>query len=588
MGDEKDTGKAKPDPKPDAGKETPKEGAKAGDKPEAKAPEVPPWLPLPKDFANFLECTSDSISLAGDGLKTGVDGVTAGFAEAKKKAHLTITIKGLKDKVPIELPDPFELDASVDKDGKLRIHVRDRKDIPQPIKDGIRDFVNQFNKFVNGKGKKLAPPETKDGKLVLAKVATTAALPGKGFLPYVPTGEKVAAVGLFAVAVAFGVGFMNAGDETKTVSATETAAPAASGVVNLYKGVTVVRVTPPDRPPVDGVSTVGERVEASLPLFVKSQHRVDLVNVQGARVDSFVLQVPNEAGSVQGSTERGGRFDCAVSHTQGVNGSPSSAKCVVLPPARGASTPDTAVAQDTPVATTTETTEGKPWSLLAIPGVLLLAGSGLVLDNERRKRDEEDDESDGDDDGIIDDDSGNIGGPDDDGIPPPNLDEVKAQSKAKAEKAKAERDAILRDLLDKIKDVNAGQRNYKYDDGTWITGGNCASCALATDSTLAGDPKYAVPEPLHPYPLEWWQEYAVQTWGHQPGTYTSIDDVTKALDIWGDGARGILLMWPREGGGHAINVVNIRGHVLYIDGQTGKEFTNFSQYTKFTLIKTTK
>ena len=572
MGDEKDTGKAKPEPKADAKPEA---------KPEAKAPEVPPWLPLPKDFAGFLECTSDSISLAGDGLKTGVDGVTAGFGEAKKKGHLTVTIKGLKDKVPIELPDPLELDASVDKDGKLHIHVRDRKDIPQSIKEGIRDFVNQFNRFVNGKGKKLAPPETKDGKLVLAKVATTAALPGKGFLAYVPGGEKVAAVGLLAAAVAFGVGFMNAGDETKTVPATETAAPAAAGAVNLYKGVTVVRVTPPGRPPVDGVSTVGERVEASVPLFVKSPHRVDLVNVQGDPVDSFVLQVPNEAGSVQGSTEHSGTFDCAVSHTQGVNGSPSSAKCVVLPPPRDASTPDTTVAQGTPVATTTETTDGKPWSLLAIPGVLLLAGGGLVLDNERRERDEdaEGDEDDGDE--VADDDSGNVGGPDDDGLPPPKLDEVKAKGKVLTAQAKDERAFILRLVLDQIKDVNAGR---KYKD---IVGANCSFCALATELTLAGHPASAPPQSPHPTPLKWWREYAVKTWGHQPGTYKSIDDVTKVMDIWGDGNRGILLMSRPDGTGHAINVVNMGGHVLYVDGQSGKEFTNFSGYSQFVLVRTT-
>jgi Papain fold toxin 1, glutamine deamidase len=582
VGDEKDKGQAKPDAKTEPEKEAPKGAAKADEKAKPEPPEIPPWLPLPKDFAEFLECKSDNISLAGDGLKTGVDGVTAGFTEAKQKGHFKITIKGLKDKVPIELPDPLELDASVDKDGKLHIHVRDRKDIPQPIKDGIRDFVNKWNRFVNGKGNKLAPPEAKEGKLVLAKVKTTAALPdGKGFLPHVPTWEKGVAAVAIAGSVAFGVGFMNAGDETKTVSAATGNQAATNGTPNLYKTVTTVRVTPPGRPAADAAATSGNRVETVLPLFVKSPHRVELVNVQGGPVDSFVLPVPNEEGTVKGSTERGGTFDCFVNHRQGVNGSPSSGRCAVQPPSGNAVPATNAGANTEQVARTTETTDGKPWSLLAIPGVLLFAGGGLVLDEERRRADEEGH-------GGGDDAYEEIGGPDDDGLPPLKLEEVQAQSKAKAEKAKAERDAILRDLLDKIKDVNAGQRNYKYDDGTWITGGNCASCALATDSTLAGDPKYAVPEPLHPYPLEWWVEYALETWGHQPGTYNSIDDVTKVLDIWGDGARGILLMWPREGGGHAINVVNIGGHVLYIDGQTGKEFTNFSSYTKFTLIKTTK
>jgi hypothetical protein len=383
MGDEKDKGQGKPDAKADG-----KDGAKPGEKAEAQAPEVPPWLPLPKDFADFLECKRDSISLAGDGLKTGVDGVTAGFTEAKKKGHFKITIKGLKDKVPIELPDPLELDASVDKDGKLHIHVRDRKDIPQPIKDGIRDFVNQWNRFVNGKGSKLAPPEAKEGKLVLAKVKTTAALPdGKGFLPHVPTWEKAGAAVFVAASVAFGVGFMNAGDETKTASTAGGEQAATNNTPNLYKAVTSVRVIPPGRPPVDAAATSGTRVETVLPLFVKSPHRAELVNVQGRPVDSFVLPVPNEEGTVKGSTERGGTFDCFVNHRQGVNGSGSSGRCAVQPPSSNA-VPATTAGSPKPaeVARTTETTEGKPWSLLAIPGILLFAGGGLVVDEERRKR----------------------------------------------------------------------------------------------------------------------------------------------------------------------------------------------------------
>jgi hypothetical protein len=591
VGDEKDTGKEKPDVKPGADKETPKAGEKtadkdagnkkAGDTAEAKSPEVPAWLPLPKDFADFLEGTSDSIMLAGDGMKTGVDGVTAGFSEAKKKGRFKITIKGLKDKVPLELPDPLELDASVDKDGKLHIHVRDRKYIPQPVKDGIRDFVNQFNRFVNGKGKKLAPSETKDGKLVLAKVATTSAVPDrKGFLPHVPRWEKAGAVVLIAGSVAFGVGFMNAGDETKTVSNTGAGNQSAgTAAPNPYKGVTTVQVTPPGSPPVEAAATSGNRLETVVPLFVKSPHRVALINIQGQPVDSFVLQVPNEAGDVQGSTERGGAFDCAVSHTQGVNGSPSSGRCAVQPPSSASSTPPTTAAQDTQIATTTETTEGRPWSLLAIPGVLLFAGGGLVLDNERRGREEEDEDGDH---GGEDDRSGEIGGPDDDGLPPLKQDEVKAKSKLAVAESKAEREFILRFVLDKIKDVNAG-RPYKD-----IVGTNCSFCALATESTLAGHPASAPPQPLYPTPVKWWVEHAVKTWGHQPGTYISVDDVTKVMDIWGDGNRGILLMSRPDGTGHAINVVNMGGHVLYVDGQSGKEFTNFSGYSKFVLIRTTK
>jgi hypothetical protein len=361
--------------------------AKPDEKAKAEPPEVPPWLPLPKDFVDFLECKSDSISLAGEGLKTGVEGVTAGFTEAKKKGHFKVTIKGLKDKVPIELPDPLELDASVDKDGKLHIHVRDRKDIPQPIKDGIRDFVNQWNRFVNGKGNKLAPPEVKEGKLVLAKVKTTAALPdGKGFLPHVPTWEKGVAAVAVAGSVAFGVGFMNWGDDTATVADSDGNA-AVDQAPGFFDSVSRVTVGPPGRPSVDADWTANEDLEASVPLYGFDPHRVDVLGARNAFLDSFRLEVPGREGTVTGSTERGGTISCVVNHRQGFKGSPSGGACTVTPPAgTGAGGTDATPTDTGEAARTTETTEGKPWSLLAIPGVLLGAAGGLVLDEERRRR----------------------------------------------------------------------------------------------------------------------------------------------------------------------------------------------------------
>ena len=126
-------------------------------------------------------------------------------------------------------------------------------------------MVNKWNRFVNGKGSKLAPPETKDGKLVLAKVATTSAAPdGKRFfLPHVPAWEKGVAAVAIAGSVAFGVGFMKAGDEMKTVSAATSNQAVTSSATNLYKGVTTVKVTPPGRPPVDTAATSGARVETA-------------------------------------------------------------------------------------------------------------------------------------------------------------------------------------------------------------------------------------------------------------------------------------------------------------------------------------
>lgn len=400
-------------------------------------------------------------------------------------------------------------------------------------------------------------------------------------LSQVPWWEKGAAALLVAGSVVFGVGFMNAGDETKTVADSD-----SGRAPSFFASLATVRVTPPGRPPVDADFTVNAGLELDVPLYVTRPHTVAGLNAQGNPVDSFVLEVPGREGTVTGSTEQGGAFSCAVNHRQGFKGSPSGGTCTVTPPSGTAAGTDgrTGTGDE---ARTTETTEGKPWSLLVIPGVVGLAGGGLLLDEERRRRAEtEVNGGEGDGEGygeVI-----PVGGPEDDGIPPPKPEEVKAQSKAKVAQRKEARAFTLRFVLDKIKDVNAGQRKHKYSDGTWITGGNCASCAIATELTLSGKPASATPQPLHPYPLEWWREYALKTWGREPGTYKSSEDVTKVMDTWGDGARGILLMWSPEGWGHAINVVNVGGHVLYIDGQTGKEFTNFSSYSKFTLIKTTK
>jgi hypothetical protein len=203
----------------------PKPG-KDGAKPDAKPAEPPPWLPLPKDFRDFLECTSDSVKLAGAGIDTSVKGVTTGFADygekdpKKKKGHFKVTFTGLKDKMSLNVPDPLELDASVDKEGKFHIHVRDRTDLPQPIKDGIRDFVHAVNRFIAGKGKKLGAPETKDGKLQLEKIAVTSALlekeSGGGFLANLSTGEKVAGAVAVVALVIGAVVLIGAGDSTTT------------------------------------------------------------------------------------------------------------------------------------------------------------------------------------------------------------------------------------------------------------------------------------------------------------------------------------------------------------------------------------
>ena len=227
MGDEQDQGATpgkdapkdggKPDAKPD--------GGKGAGKDDAKPPEPPSWLPLPKEFRDFLECTRDSVKLAGAGVDTSVKGVGAGFAEygekdpKKKKGHFKITFKGLKDKLSLDVPDPLELDASVDKDGQFHIHVHDDPNVPKPLKKPIRDYVQGINKLLGGKGKKFGPPSFFGGKLELEKVAVTSALPeqkSSGFLSYLPTWEKVGGGVAIVALVVGGFALMGAGDSTTT------------------------------------------------------------------------------------------------------------------------------------------------------------------------------------------------------------------------------------------------------------------------------------------------------------------------------------------------------------------------------------
>ena len=210
-----------------------------GATPKAQPPEIPPWLPLPADFKDFLACKRDSLALGGDELQTGVKGVTAKFTpDPDKKRHFKVTIKGIKAAGGGDLPDPLELDASVDKDGNIRIHTKDQKDLPQGVKDGLKKFVQDFNKYLKGNGKKLGDPETKDGKLVLSKVAATA-------MHILPTWEKAAAGALMAIVTVGGIVGMDIGDTTETRTISEPVAvdagdaPAGDGAIVANGGYCV-------------------------------------------------------------------------------------------------------------------------------------------------------------------------------------------------------------------------------------------------------------------------------------------------------------------------------------------------------------
>jgi hypothetical protein len=395
-----------------------KPGADGG-KAEVKPPEPPSWLPLPKDLRDFLDCTRDNVKLADSGLDTAVKGVTAGFAAAKKKGHFKITIKGLRDKMSLDVPDPLELDASIDKDGKLHIHVRDRTDLPQPIKDGIRSFVHAVNRFMAGKGKKVGPPETtKDGKLALEKVAVTAALlekeAGNGFLAHLPTGEKVGGAVAMVALLVLSIALVGAGDSTTT--ATKDVAVGGSGgsggsgpetppvpgppAEGLAQQVRDVYIRFEGREPTEGTLTplAGETLEFEVPLFrIGVQHMVELWGQTGNVVDSFALTPPELSGTVQAiATDQGGTVDCAVDHETPVPPGASGAKCayhqpVPAPTQQAAPAPGDATVEppSSPTATTvttTEETDTPPY--LPVGGLALAAAviGGLVVDDDRRRR----------------------------------------------------------------------------------------------------------------------------------------------------------------------------------------------------------
>jgi RHS repeat-associated protein len=102
---------------------------------------------------------------------------------------------------------------------------------------------------------------------------------------------------------------------------------------------------------------------------------------------------------------------------------------------------------------------------------------------------------------------------------------------------------------------------------------NCVNCAIATDATLAGRPASAMPG--GPTPIS----VLEKMFG---GTFQSVKSqgaIEKALLDAGNGARGIVYANVKgQSVGHVFNVVNQKGVIRFLDGQTGKtvDFRNLS------------
>ncbi|WP_190285576.1 toxin glutamine deamidase domain-containing protein [Montanilutibacter psychrotolerans] len=108
---------------------------------------------------------------------------------------------------------------------------------------------------------------------------------------------------------------------------------------------------------------------------------------------------------------------------------------------------------------------------------------------------------------------------------------------------------------------------------------NCVNCVIATDATLAGRAASAMPG--GPYRLG-----VLETmYGNRFGPATTIGDIANSMAGAGNGARGIVFGSRGSDVGHVFNVVNQRGAIRFIDGQTGKA-ARVDGYQNFQLLRT--
>lgn len=131
------------------------------------------------------------------------------------------------------------------------------------------------------------------------------------------------------------------------------------------------------------------------------------------------------------------------------------------------------------------------------------------------------------------------------------------------------------DLLATIRSVNPG--------GPSVPGRsmNCANCAMATDSCLAGRPAVADPGegPVSHAVIE----------EHFGGRFVVVDgegEIRSLLSAAGPGARGIVLGVRGSGVGHVFNAVNSGGTVTFLDGQIGGYASFSADYTGFAFLRT--
>ncbi|PIT49920.1 hypothetical protein BHC46_01275 [Snodgrassella alvi] len=95
---------------------------------------------------------------------------------------------------------------------------------------------------------------------------------------------------------------------------------------------------------------------------------------------------------------------------------------------------------------------------------------------------------------------------------------------------------------------------------------NCVNCAIATDATLAGRPASALPS-KGPVGLDNLEKAFNSKFKPVNGPH----DIVKEMAQAGSGARGIVYGSNGPGTvGHVFNVVNQKGGINFVDGQTGR------------------
>ncbi|TGL15865.1 toxin glutamine deamidase domain-containing protein [Leptospira meyeri] len=114
---------------------------------------------------------------------------------------------------------------------------------------------------------------------------------------------------------------------------------------------------------------------------------------------------------------------------------------------------------------------------------------------------------------------------------------------------------------------------------------NCTNCVIALDNSLSGRPASALP-------LDKGKSLAVIEANYQ-GKFKPVNGINSIVDELqkaGPGSRGIVAGYRNNQDGHVFNVVNHKGKIKFLDGQTGgyADISPKAGYSKFEFLRTDK